>query len=474
MKKTVELLVFLMFAIISIPCMAANAVSVWDGEGVNTNWAENYDAASVFSIDSADDFIAFRNMVMDEKDFSGKTVKLNTDIDLDNHNLKYGVGGFTTTGRTSGNTGQWYHSLTMFRGVFDGNGHVIKNIKMNQNEDDSVLDSAVYGDNTMIGLFYNRGASIKNLGIENIKITFSDSGTSKISFAGGLCSVNFETSVNNCFVKNAEFDGGNAVTTRVRLGVISGYHRAATVENCYVDGADFSGITIGQTQGALQAGGLVYAEQAGVTSVKRCYTANVDKGNARMEKFHECVLNNNDSDASLENVFSEGHTENSSGSTGLLILGDSEIGLALGAGYIDLSGRMRYPILAWENVPDMFECDDIAIYRDYQTAGETRIDNLMTNNGELTVVLKGFKNNTGKDLDNAVVNVSCISGGMLKSSKSVFTSIEKMKKNEDDENIVIPFDLSGVEIGSGDFIQVIVYKGAETVVPVLRVKRVTK
>ena len=61
-----------------------NEISIWNGSDVDSQWGNDYDTESSFTIEDADDFIKFRNMVMDEKTFSGKTVVLNTDIDLNN------------------------------------------------------------------------------------------------------------------------------------------------------------------------------------------------------------------------------------------------------------------------------------------------------------------------------------------------------------------------------------------------------
>ena len=196
MKKSICLILCLVMlaATLSFTASAeASETSIWNGSDVDAEWGSDYDSASTFYIEDADDFIKFRNMTMDEYNFSGKTIILNTDIGLDNHNLRYGIGGFTTTTNTSGNSGNWYHSLSMFYGVFDGNGHVIKNLTMNQNEEDSVLDSSTYGENKMIGLFYKRSGSIQNVGLENADIH----GSSNI---GSLVGYSYNNStITNCY-----------------------------------------------------------------------------------------------------------------------------------------------------------------------------------------------------------------------------------------------------------------------------------
>jgi len=473
-KKTICLILCLIMITAALSVMAsaeADEISIWNGLDVDSEWGSDYDSASTFYIEDADDFIKFRNMVMDEYSFSGKTITLNTDIDLDNYNLRYGVGGFTTTTNTSSNSGNWYHSLSMFYGVFDGNGHVIKNITMNQNEDDAVLDTATYGDCKMVGLFYARAATIQNLGIENVTVTLANSGTARTDFAGGLCSVNYLSGITNCFVKNITFSGGSAITNRMRLGVISGYHRAATMKNCYVNGADFTGITVGKGQGALQVGGIAYAEEAG-TKVENCYIANVVKDGPNFEKYNGAILNNNDKDATLTNVYSEEHYAGSSGSTALLDIEDVTLAETLGAGFRDMSARKQYPLLAWEELPPAFECESMKVYKNYGTSNEVELSDGVVSGGELTAVISGFKNNTGDALENAVVNFSCISGGKLVNTKSVFVTVGE--NSAADGDIEVTLDLTDVEFAEGDFLQIVTYKGADEVIPLLKVKRIEK
>ena len=81
--------------------------SVWDGT-VDTAWGENYDTTVLLEINSASKFIAFRNMVLEGKNFQGKQVLLQCDIDLNHYNLKHGVGDKRTDGWTEG------VDLTMF------------------------------------------------------------------------------------------------------------------------------------------------------------------------------------------------------------------------------------------------------------------------------------------------------------------------------------------------------------------------
>ena len=205
--------VLLTMACSVIPAQAAYtpSVSVWDGS-VNTNWLADQGITAdsqllnrglkldngqlykqdspTIKINSAADFIAFRNDVCEGMDASATTawgqlnkpylsatVELMCDIDLNGLNLKYGIGGM--------------HDYAAFVGRFDGNGHTIKNLKINPNEPDAAAvqpgPNARCGDTSSnwvvdhstspeaVGLFpYSKfigdqdGSSIINLHLENV------------------------------------------------------------------------------------------------------------------------------------------------------------------------------------------------------------------------------------------------------------------------------------------------------------------
>ena len=86
--------------------------------------------ASKITIHNADEFIDFGNRVREETDFKGTTVLLDADIDF--------------AGKTLRPIGTQEHD---FRGIFDGQGHAIKNLLMNSTDDEYVglfgrIDSA--------------------------------------------------------------------------------------------------------------------------------------------------------------------------------------------------------------------------------------------------------------------------------------------------------------------------------------------
>ena len=136
--------------------------------------------------------------------FEGKTVQLGVDIDLENN--------------------PWtpIASNGVFKGVFDGGNHTIKNLKVE------------VADKTPVGLFAN-ARNVKNLKLENVDVRGHYKAGAVVG--DGLCA-----KIENCHVKNAyieitplnEDDGNHA-------GGIVGYLSAETVayvKNCSVTDAN--------------------------------------------------------------------------------------------------------------------------------------------------------------------------------------------------------------------------------------------
>ena len=131
--------------------------------------------------------------------------------------------GWTPIGADSSNEINEMTDLTYyedFDGVFDGNGHRIKNM-------------TIYGDEvpSCLGLFASIGdGTVKNLALEDIDISVGEYGTYCI---GGIAGNNFGT-IESCYVTgtiqciNAEHIGGIVGNAR------SGNGRS-TVQNCYSD-----------------------------------------------------------------------------------------------------------------------------------------------------------------------------------------------------------------------------------------------
>ena len=146
---------------------------------------------------------------------------------------------------------------TEFRGTFEGNGHVIKNLYVN----------AVGSSTVRAGLFgHARGATIRNLGLigEHMSVKARSTGSGE-AWVGGLVS-NFDGSggtVRNCYATGAV--SATSTTGQAYAGGLVGRFSADEIKNCYATGE----VSASATSGILFAGGLVGWTQGG--AIRHCY-----------------------------------------------------------------------------------------------------------------------------------------------------------------------------------------------------------
>ena len=139
-----------------------------------------------------------------------------------------------------------------FTGTFDGQGHIISNLK-------------ITGDVQYAGLFGIVSLGIiKNVGLENTEITISTS--SSYYYAGSICGRGYSANLNNCYN-----DGGNITTSSLYAGGICGYFTTAsleetfTISNCYNTGDISSFQHAGGICGIIELGSFASL------SVSECY-----------------------------------------------------------------------------------------------------------------------------------------------------------------------------------------------------------
>ena len=167
MKKFISLLLSMTIAVSVMPMSgfaageeATPTASVWDGTTLDTEWAGTGTEADPYEISSAAELAGLAKNISDAISttttipvesslvsgmyfaYTGKYFKLITDIDLNNKE-------WTPIGRYG----------MRFNGVFDGNGHTIKNLKMTK-------------EHTGAGLFgaTGRNARITDLGLVGVDI----------------------------------------------------------------------------------------------------------------------------------------------------------------------------------------------------------------------------------------------------------------------------------------------------------------
>ncbi|MCX8481244.1 MAG: LamG domain-containing protein, partial [Sediminibacterium sp.] len=134
-----------------------------------------------------------------------------------------------------------------FSGTFDGNYHIIKNWRS------ITLDSYK-------GFFrYAIGATIKNLGLVNIKILNANSGG-----CGGLLSSGSDLNINNCFVTGT-IDAYNSGSTD--FGGLVGIATISRITNC------FTNVDIKSWDRYAGLVGYLNASSTAPNIIKNCYTA---------------------------------------------------------------------------------------------------------------------------------------------------------------------------------------------------------
>lgn len=192
----------------NMPAAIANLFTI---EGSNTLSVDIIDGNGGTKVATADEFVKIG------KNPTGKFI-LTADIDMDGKDFK----GFTSD----------------FSGTIDGQGHKVKNLKVEFN-----------GDNER-GVFYKTvSATIKNIAFENMQVL--GHGTKRIGLVGNAVGTTFEQV---------------AVTGKVNgddnVALLAGHAENVTIKNCYVSG---------EVVAAMQAGGFIGQLEGKGASIENSY-----------------------------------------------------------------------------------------------------------------------------------------------------------------------------------------------------------
>ncbi len=198
------------------------------------------DPSKIVIIKTAEELFAFANDVnVNGNKYSGKTVILGADIDLQNKP-------WTPIGQTG---------ATEFRGTFDGLNHTIKNL---------YIDNSAYTDeHTSTGLFgwAESGVTIKNVKVDGAKVT----GNHNVAVIVGYT---YSGKIINCHVSKATVvcNHANGDACGDKAGTIAGY----TADEAVLSGCTASDSTVTAGRDAGQLFGLAYTK-----SVSGCSATNV-------------------------------------------------------------------------------------------------------------------------------------------------------------------------------------------------------
>lgn len=218
--------------------MAQTEPEPWDGTTVSGSFKK--DGNTIF-IDTPADLAALHKLWNDYDDgdrgYKGWTIKLRADLDMNNKNFNdYTIG---------------WNDDNKFGGTFDGQGHIIKNLKIEGNDNNR-------------GLFGKMdNGRVKNLKLVNVDIRAGDGDDCHI---GAICGRMYNHStIEHCAVVGGsvrQYESGND-----EFGAICGYmtNNNNSIEYCYSD------ITV---EADSQVGGIVGKIEQGddhTSGVYHCY-----------------------------------------------------------------------------------------------------------------------------------------------------------------------------------------------------------
>ncbi len=187
------------------------------GEDRNQGTKENIVATNVtkevvYNVNSAEDLQAFAAEVNNGNSFSNKLVSLKSDIDL------AGIA-WTPIGNLVS------YPSDSFAGTFDGEEHVISNMKTS----DFTPDYAT------AGLFGSLVGTIKNITLKDFEVKSSHYAAAFVGYASQSMTIENCKAINGAITSSPElighdYDNGD------KVGGIIGYGTAGTISNCLIDG----------------------------------------------------------------------------------------------------------------------------------------------------------------------------------------------------------------------------------------------
>ena len=211
----------------------AEEVDVWDGKTVTP---PAYDADSkTYTVTNGAELAWIAAVVNATTPYSttlfdNKYVYLANDIDLNNEEWIP--------------IGDDRSQRTEFHGIFDGQGHTVKNVKITKKTDRDDDNKSSYG------LFGNLKGTVKNLTVENVSI----SGAPK--FIGALVGRMNDGLIENCHVKNSNVTCNNwtigGLVGQLNNGKISGCSVEKTTVTGYAAVAAIAGIALNKGERTIE------------------------------------------------------------------------------------------------------------------------------------------------------------------------------------------------------------------------------
>ena len=209
-------------------------LDVWDGTASMTFAGGSGTEYDPFIIGNASDLACLAKEVNNGYDYADTYFKLTTDIDL--AGLEW-----TPIGKSI-MTSDFSTSFSGFAGHFDGNGHIIYNLKID------------YATTSNIGLFGVVLGTVRDLGIVGVNMNTTVSGNVLMagSVVGTLMGGGY---VGGCFAEDVNITA-SAYSSATAIGSVVGFMPSSysVVENCYgqgvICGTGFSGGVVGMQYNA--------------------------------------------------------------------------------------------------------------------------------------------------------------------------------------------------------------------------------
>ena len=231
MKKRIlgiTLAICMMIFCVPMGVFAESAADVWDGTA-DTSWYTSAPDASEYHISMAEQLAGLAQLVnAGDTTFSGKTIYLDSDLDL---------GGYEWVSIATGSNQGRY-----FAGTFDGQYHEITNL-FSRNDGSSDFRSGLFG-------VVSDGGVLKNLYVTNADIVANDN-----SLLAGILAdwVNGGT-VQNCYTSGTIV---NAVGDKFVGGLVGQCTWVTQILGCASDANVISKLTDDPDAGSDVAGGLI-------------------------------------------------------------------------------------------------------------------------------------------------------------------------------------------------------------------------
>ena len=216
---------------------STTTVDTWDGT-VDTSWYTEGTEVTSYHIKTAEQLAGLAELINKENasvSFDGKTVYLDSDLDLAGHEW-ISIGNGLAIQNANQHDPDWYYS---FNGTFDGQGHVIYNLyshdSLLDNEDNFVDGSAVatpHGRDVyktgLFGQIYE--GTVKNLGIANADIWIDPNDVSTYG-EGILVDYLDNSTIENCWTTGS-ITGGSCVEKYIG-GLVGTTLNNCTISGCY-------------------------------------------------------------------------------------------------------------------------------------------------------------------------------------------------------------------------------------------------